>query len=303
MKRHQELYWYFLKLMVPSSDTNPSSTSPTRGGICNGVVYSSIINSKSKTFLAWCFSFLLGITAISLFDYVIPGVRLYFVLLISLGLIIIFWREKTARFFLLCILFCLLGFVRYRSAFPGADTDNLSAHAPLEAGLIGYVAAEPDARIDGTRYVVEATSWSRPEQGTLHGKLIVKATSYPAFHYGDIVALHCQLQKPAPIADAATGKIFHYEKYLAVQGVFTICGRPSMKKIGDGGATQLMAWLLRGKDRLATQVSMLWHEPYAGFMAGILYGYRGGLGKLNDDFARVGVSHIPRPITPASPVS
>ena len=53
-----------------------------------------------------------------------------------------------------------------------------------------------------------------------------------------------------------------------------------------------MRTILAMKNNIAEKVNLLWPEPHASFMAGLLYGYRGGLGRLNDLFARTGVTHI-----------
>jgi competence protein ComEC len=58
------------------------------------------------------------------------------------------------------------------------------------------------------------------------------------------------------------------------------------------GMTFLMSRILNVKGLVAEKVNQLWHEPHASFMAGLLYGYRGGLGSLNEAFNRTGVTHI-----------
>ncbi|EKD67808.1 MAG: hypothetical protein ACD_48C00207G0001 [uncultured bacterium] len=65
-----------------------------------------------------------------------------------------------------------------------------------------------------------------------------------------------------------------------------------MDKIGAGGGNAFFRAILGLKEVVAERISKLWHEPYASFVAGLLYGYRGGLGELNELFSRTGVTHI-----------
>jgi competence protein ComEC len=53
-----------------------------------------------------------------------------------------------------------------------------------------------------------------------------------------------------------------------------------------------MRSILAVKSVVAKKINLLWHEPHASFMAGLLYGYRGGLGSLNELFNITGVTHI-----------
>lgn len=250
----------------------------------------NIITSKNKTFLAFCFCFLLGVAMISLIDKQIDFVYLYFIGLVSIGFLVIFWRNKLTRFFLLCIIFFAFGIARYLFSFPTDSTHHVSRFVDKQITFVGYIVAEPDIRIDGVRYIVEATK--RDTGAPLHGRVYVKMPSYPRYDYGDVLSVYCQLEKPEPIDNGDTNRVFHYEKYLATFQVFAICREPIITKIGTGEGSRLYQNLFTFKKLMAIQITKLWHEPYAGFMAGILYGYRGGLGNLNDVFAAAGVSHI-----------
>ncbi|MFZ2978133.1 MAG: ComEC/Rec2 family competence protein, partial [Candidatus Magasanikiibacteriota bacterium] len=105
-------------------------------------------------------------------------------------------------------------------------------------------------------------------------------------NYGDTLELKCDLQKPEIIND------FRYDMYLARYGVFSVCEDAKIKKIGSGEGNNILAGIFNLKNVIADRINKLWHEPNASFMAGLLYGYRGGLGELNDMFSRTGVTHI-----------
>jgi len=229
-----------------------------------------IRQSKSKTLLAFCFSFLLGVIAISILDLRFDFVYLYLALFVIATFLVIFWKNKSVRFLIICLLLLVMGLGRYLIVFP------LSEIKTGKAEFTGYVAAEPDIRADGVRYIVKS------EQGRVY----VKEKLYPRYHYGDVLELKCKLKKPEPIED------FRYDMYLARYGVFSICANAKIKKVGEGEGNFLLRGVFSLKEVVAERINKLWHEPHASFMAGLLYGYRGGLGELNELFNRTGVTHI-----------
>ena len=246
-----------------------------------------VINSKSKTFLAFCFCFLAGIVIGSIYNKPFDPYYLYLSLFISILFLLLTWQNKATRVIILGLTFVALGFARYVLAFPSDSPQHISSHADETKTVVGYVAAEPDMRMDGVRYVVEmqnAKVKMQNEEGK--GKIYVKAGLYPRYVYGDVLEVTCELEKPMPIND------FRYDMYLARLGVFVLCNDPEIEKVGTGEGNIVMRDILWLKQRVADRISNLWHEPHASFMAGLLYGYRGGLGDLNEDFNRTGVSHI-----------
>lgn len=241
-------------------------------------MFKKIVQSPHKRFLFYCFAFLSGITIASLVNTELPLPAWLFIGFLCCGGLIAGVSSKKGRVISTACVIILIGIVRYHLAQPfgGGHISNLSGRS---VEITGYVAAEPDVRTDGIRYIIATT-------GEYTGKVYVKRDRHPAYQYGDLLQLYCKIERPEPIED------FRYDMYLARFGVFAICQQPSVRKIGEGEGNIMMQWILQVKDRVAQQINMLWHEPQASFMAGLLYGYRGGLGTLNEDFARTGTTHI-----------
>ncbi len=239
----------------------------------------TIIASKSKTFFTFCFCFLLGVGIFSIYNFTISLSKFYLASFILVAFLIAFWGNKAVRFVVFCLIITILGAVRYQLAFPFQKVNE------GKQTVTAYITIEPDIRQDSVRYIVK-TQEEKPK------RLYVKGGLYPRYNYGDVLKLGCDIKKPEPIVDEATGESFRYDMYLARYGVFAVCNEPYIEKIGEREANPLMRGLLQGKAVVAAKINQLWHEPYASFMAGILYGYRGGLGKLNDLFSKTGVSHI-----------
>jgi competence protein ComEC len=244
-----------------------------------------ITNSKSKRFLAYCFFFLFGVCVISIVDKHIDLIFLYVSIFISIFFLIIFWSNKTHRFFAFLLLTLVLGITRYQLAFPLSPT-NISVYNGEKQELTGYVVAEPDVRMDGIRYIVNIES-IKDENKKTTGRVYVKSGLYPRYSYGEEVDLNCKLKAPEPVED------FAYDKFLARYKVFSICEGARIRKASNElKGNILFREVLSLKEVVAERINELWHEPYASFMAGLLYGYRGGLGQLNELFSRTGVTHI-----------
>jgi len=230
-----------------------------------------IVQSKSKTFLTFCFCFLFGIAGASFWNQKIDGVIIYIALLSVIGLLVIFYKSTKIRFGVAFTLILVLGFGRYQVAMPPAV--ELSDG---QAWIHGFVVAEPDIRQDGIRYIIKSK-----EQ-----RIYFKSDLYPRYEYGDELSVLCRLKRPEPIED------FRYDMYLARFGVFTTCQATSVTLVATNQGNPVLIQIFSLKKWFAHKINEMWHEPYAGFMSGLLYGYRGGLGSLNNHFSRTGVTHI-----------
>lgn len=257
-----------------------------------------VINSKSKTFLAFCFYFLAGAVVGTLKEWPVSFWQMYVPALVLVVLFIVFWKEKQIRFVFFGIVFFLLGVTRGIVAFPIDDMHHIRSQNDRHVGLVGYIAEEPDVRIDLVRYVVEILD----EQW--HGRVYLKTDLYPRYAFGDTIGLECDVRRPEPIED------FRYDMYLAKSGVFSICENEKIESYNAEDTHNNIQYpisnilfssrvrlavlepIFHFKNSVASQINRLWHEPHASFMAGLLYGSRGGLGELQELFNITGVSHI-----------
>lgn len=243
------------------------------------------MEGKNKKLLLFCTAFLGGVAFASVVGY--PEFQTLLVsFFILLFFSISFWNHKILQLIFLASLFFLLGIARYTFAFP-----NLTSLPKEPQTFTAYISAEPDVRIDGVRYIVRRNKIQ--ETRYKREKYYIKTELYPRYSYGDELHITCRLERPEPIED------FRYDMYLARFGVFALCKNPKIEKIGEGeskgegkGGVILYRGIFKLKDHIAERVNQLWHEPHASFMAGLLYGYRGGLGELNDLFNKTGVTHI-----------
>lgn len=235
-------------------------------------VFNKIINSKSKTFMTFCFCFLLGVLAASLVEFKLDWVYIYFGLFILISSLIIFKENKVFKFISIGLLLVILGLARYQLTFIKNDVKE------GESNFLAVVSSEPDVRLDGIRYIVQ----DRDNKN----KYYFKSTLYPRYDYGDELEISCKLNIPKPSEN------FRYDMYLARYGVFAECRNIEINKISSGNGNFILQTIFSFKKIISQKINSLWHEPLASFMAGLLYGYRGGLGELNEMFSRTGITHI-----------
>lgn len=250
-----------------------------------------ILQSKSKLFALWCACFLVGVTVASFFEIKLDPTVAW--LVIGGGIVAVLFVNKikadnlSVSLVVMAVCF-VIGAARYGLVFPRDSPTRVEFYEGATE-LVGIIDAEPDRRLDSTRYIVAA----RAVNGvTVQGRVLVKNDRYPQFAYGDVVQIQCRLKRPEPIVDEATGQTFRYDLYLALQKVFVVCNQPQITRVASNRGGLVFSLILKGKNALAAKISQLWPEPEASFMAGLLYGYRGGLGSLNELFSRTGVTHI-----------
>jgi len=294
------------------------------GGFLN-----KIVNSKSRMFLMFCFCFILGAAS---FSWVMERGSLLFYLFLILFLpfllLILFWKYNFYRFLSLCLLFFLLGAMRFIAAIPPDNPGQLHHYNGYGVRVTGYVSDEPDVRIKDSRYYIRAEQISVEELSwkNVEGKLLLKTLLYPQYEYGERMALACKLEAPEKDEESR----FDYPRYLARYGVWSICERVQVLSsrpfvIPSGAAAEsrdpltnaakgqgisplrpptsafgrndkgskIFFPILQLKSKISNQLNRLWSEPESSFMAGLLYGARSGLPEeLLDNFNRTGVTHV-----------
>ncbi|MFB6226586.1 MAG: ComEC/Rec2 family competence protein, partial [Candidatus Paceibacteria bacterium] len=241
-----------------------------------------IINSKSKTFLAFCFCFLFGVAIASItIEHRLQFFYFYTGIVVLIPLLILYWDDKWLRFFILSLLLVFLGFFRFSFGFP--PENHVSKFNGDNVELTAVVADEPERGLKRAEYIVEA---KQVKNKPISGKVLVRTKLYPKYKYGDKLKVKCKLEQPEPF------KGFRYDMYLANFDVFSICRYAKIEYLDSGHGNFLMSSIFSAKRSAAKKVNKLWHEPYSSFMAGMLYGYRSGLGELEERFNKAGITHI-----------
>ncbi len=251
-------------------------------------VLEKIINSKNKTFLAFCFCFIVGAGAFSFLENNNFLFYLYILLFVVLFLLIILWHRQSKRFLILCSLFFILGGMRFLISIPNHNSTRIEFYNGQKVTLQGWVSVEPDIGLSDARYIINVVCKGE-SCDKVSGKIAIKSRLYPEYYYGDKLEINCSLQEPENFVDSN----FNYKKYLAKQGVWSVCLNPKVVPLGVNKGNFFLKTMLWLKSEVRSQMSKLWPEPGNSLMAGLLYGSRSGLpSELVDNFSRTGVSHI-----------
>lgn len=240
-----------------------------------------IVKSKSRTFLAFCFSFILGV---GIFSWSLENkwaLYLYSFIFIIVLFIIWFWQNKRYRFILICLLFFCGGALRFLWSMPDcSNPKNICYFNGERKEIIGWIGAEPAREISQTKYILK----------TDFGKILLTMSLEPSFDYGDELKLSCNLHAPKDQIDSS----FSYRQYLAKDNIYSICSGPKILEVKKSvRGNMFMNKILNLKNIIQERVDLLWPEPESTLVGGILYGSRSGFSEdLKDNFNRAGITHI-----------
>lgn len=247
-----------------------------------------ISHSISRTFLSLCFSFIFGVSLFS-FLFIKEDIQFYLFLLIFVVLffLILFWNDHSKKFLLACLLFFILGGLRFYISLPAKVPDNLNYYHGREIVFLGKIYLPPQMKERSTQAIVAAQSLGGKK---ISGKVLLFLPIYNDLKFGDRIIVKCRLQKPI-----GKDNFDSYDKYLARDGIWSICNEPRIEKI-DYQLSNLEKFATRFfdfKQNIQNQINLLWPEPESSLISGLLYGARSGFSdELKQDFSQSGITHI-----------
>ncbi len=248
-----------------------------------------IYYSRSRTFLAFCFCFILGVGIFS--SQTINKDWQFFIYCGFLSVVILlffYWANLKFRFVLLCALFFILGGLRFYLAVPSVTMNELSYYNGQYEIFTGTISQEINEKISSKQAIVNVTQLGAKK---VSGGVLINLPLYEDFKFGDAVRVGCDLKTP----EGKDG-FLNYDKYLARNGVWSLCGtRVRIEKLETDMPVlhKLYINFFDLKQRLQYRVNELWSEPQSSLAAGLLYGARSGFTpEVTEDFSRVGLTHI-----------
>jgi competence protein ComEC len=228
------------------------------------------------------------------------GKLLLCMVVFACGMIFPFYsfRRGRGRFFVL-VLWLIIGMVfggtRYFVSEMVFDDDVRYLNGGGAVRFEACISEEPDVRSDKSKYIVSDV---RVGDLSFDGDVLVSASKYPIYEYGDVVEVFGGFEEPGVIDG------FEYDKYLAVKGIYSIVNSSSIRFLereglsspalaGLGCGNFFTKWIYKFKFGLNDRIFKLFPEPHAGFISGLLLGMRSGISKdLSDDFKETGLTHI-----------
>ncbi len=207
-----------------------------------------------------------------------------FIGVVGLAVYATLYKDKRywAHIFILVCLAFALGVLRL-SVVNTAPDDTLAEKLGSEVSLVAKIIAEPDIRDIGVRYTVAP-------QGS-HSNILVVASRFPEFGYGDEVQLEGKLQLPQNF-ETDGGEEFDYISYLSKDDIHFIIYQPQISLLRKGGVG-LRSSLFKIKHTFIEKIADVVPEPNSSLLGGMIFGTKQSLGdKLLEQFRNVGLIHV-----------
>ncbi|TSC96207.1 MAG: Uncharacterized protein Athens101410_137 [Parcubacteria group bacterium Athens1014_10] len=241
--------------------------------------------NKSKIFLYFCLSFILGVALRSFFD--ISFFQSYILFLTSLVIAIL--SPKT-RWLAMGGFFLFLGILIYNLNLPELSKNKISFYNNQNQNISfqGIIAKEPEIEIDKQNLTIESeAAFINQRWQKISGRVLIGVKLYPRYSYGDRIEIKCGLKSPEKIEN------FDYAAYLSPQKIYSLCYYPKIKILSDNQGNAFLAKILKIKNKLQSIINYSLPEPHASLFSAIFLGNRSALPQeLLEKFKRAGISHI-----------
>ncbi len=188
------------------------------------------------------------------------GLFLFFCLGLIAGVALFSWHEHTA------------------------SPQTIDYYIGQKVSFYGEIISEPTVKGKTVEVDVEVLQFSNKNQ--VEGKVRLRTTPWPRLAYGDKVLVVCQPEKPE-------NSEFNYQRYLARYGIYALCFRAEVEKLGEGGGNPLKRKLYSIKNYSKKILERHIGEPESSLIGPVLFGGGDEIGKeILNDFRRSGLTHI-----------
>jgi len=277
-----------------------------------------VVLTKSKIFLYFCFSFIIGVAIASFIK--IPLLVSGVFLIVGLLLIVLFWQRKWDLVVVgFCLLFLIAGIWRFNEKSKILENDISQFNEKGRIEFIGLVVSQPEMRTENQKLVVDVLEIRLPvEVGSskINGKVLITTERYPEYHYGQKLEIIGQLKSPKNFNDSSFRTSFDYQKYLAKDDIYSVIYWPEIKVLAENEPphqtstfknlhkVQCLLWcenegnpiksfLFWLKNKFEESLAKVLSEPQFSLANGLILGERATLPKdLTDAFNVIGITHI-----------
>jgi len=203
------------------------------------------------------------------------------------------WLHLSTRTYLIIVLslvsFSLGGF-NYQIRQPKIDAFHIAWYNDREYDLLvtGTIADPPDYRDTYTnlRLNVESVDTGSGDL-PVEGELLVRVFPNETYQYGERIRIRGKLATPPENEE------FSYRDYLARQGVHSYMSQTEVTRLPGEGGNPVKKAIYALKDRALENIYLIFPDPEASLLAGILLGVDTGLPRdLQQAFKDTGTAHI-----------
>ena len=228
--------------------------------------------TKSKILFCFCLSFTGGIFINSLFS--VPQLFMLGFLVLGILFISVFWKYKNFIVIGFCLVFLVAGVWRYQTV-----ESRIPDNVEQDIILIGVVSKEPDVRETNIKLTIES------ENAT--GKILVTASRYPQYQYGDKLKIAGKLKNPEIFED------FNYKEYLSKDGIYSVMYWSEIELISTGHGNFVYANILQFKNKMRESLYQNLSPPQSSILGAMILGDKRKLSEeLKEKLNIAGVRHI-----------
>jgi len=231
--------------------------------------------------------FLFGVFVASSVSLGTKGLIVFLVISLVLFMIGLLQKEDSRRKTFLILSVCLLSFsfgvLRYEIYNLKNVNQDFISRIGTTITIESVIDSPPQDKGSYMQYVVPVGNGSQ--------KILVKASPYPEFKYGEKVSFRGKLQVPKNF-ETDSGREFDYVSYLGKDHVSYILSFAQGTLISKGNGNPIVSRLYGLKNAFLENLNTNIVEPQASLMAGILLGVD-TLGKeIEEKFRTTGIVHI-----------
>jgi len=192
----------------------------------------------------------------------------------------------------LLLLALALGGLRYQSVQPVLDDGFIAWYVDRDVDYIvtGILEKPPDVRDFYTNLRVRVDhihTVGEPPFIPVEGSLLAKVPPGGDWQYGDRVLLEGSLETPPE------DETFSYRQYLERKGVYGYMPYARAELVLSEQGSQILSWIYGLKERALETVYLIYPDPEASLLAGILLGVESGIPEsVQDAFRDTGTSHV-----------
>ena len=242
--------------------------------------------NSSRIFLYILSSFLFGVLFAS---YVSFARSIAYVALVFLVGGLIFWmarRDRKIFFASVALGFFAFGVFRFSAVI--SEPADLSAIIGTRVSIEGFVNEEP--RIRAMQEIVFRAQKISEREVADPFLILVTVRPYPRYSIGDALLIRGVVVRPENISE------FDYSAYLAKDNIYAVSRYPLIEKKDEANISFALAGkkkLVEFKSAFVEKIQILFPEPHASYLAGLLIGDRAGIPKeLYEAFKRTGTAHV-----------
>ncbi|NTU99400.1 DUF4131 domain-containing protein, partial [Candidatus Falkowbacteria bacterium] len=214
-----------------------------------------------------CIFFAAGIIIASFLPHELLAPKWWFVAMVLF--FVLAFHLRGLKYFFLFGGMVSLALWRYDLSFPLDSPSAVWKFNQTKVVISGRIVQEPEISQSDQKLVIAADELFEPHQQKLSGLVLASLTTIPEFSYGEKIKFECKLKTPAPIDN------FAYDRYLAKDGIYSLCYQPTILKRESlvlSGLPAIEQQLLKLKSWCRRQLFATLSEPASGLAAGMILG-------------------------------